>query len=227
MSGLRIISLGKDIVGQEYWKFPISNDLYISSSSSIDNNNENEMSEEITDKTNDIINNNEIIQWKKVTDLKNIQKLIDIISLSINNNSDNNSQQLIDLKEKIIINFLQQKQKELQNELLKKSQLLIENELKNSIDNKNESTILTSNSTSTAALISTNEDEITVRGSTRIALNNVDVPIALRLLKDKGQDVQLNHSILEESIFEDDEDLKDQDGIVSHLEYFTFTKRLV
>lgn len=209
MTGLHTIPLGGDSLGNLYWKFPCSEDLFISIYETVKGSLISHSSEPSYSIDEEFLLSKYQV-WKKVSDTLTIQKLVTIFSKVTASNKEKN------LKQNIINYVLLERQAE------DLHLNLTDHKLGNGSTFGNE---LTESDGTEGLKVPDGESVLT--SSENISKpfeNNVDlaVPVQLKLLLDKGQEILKLYEIPAESVFED---VGTHYFDSSYLQHFSFSKK--
>lgn len=220
MSGLHVNSIGTDDDGRVYWKFPVSNDLFVCSGypdikERIEFNDLVGLSSKVSDSDKNL-------SWKRISDDNLIKQIASVLGNS-------NNEQLLRTN---IINFILFERTALsvalqsnQNEENSDSHEDIdEEEVQNDEEEVDDQDGNIEESEQTNSRISARKKTPVPPAARSIDKSIDNTPVALKLLTDKGADILEYYSIPSEVVFEDI-DVTSGEENHSFSEYFTYGSR--
>lgn len=210
--GIDTKPLGYDSNNCEYWKFPISEDLFIYTNQVIDEEKIKFFQSlnkiyNLRKAENGVNSNIQMRNWKRISKIEDIKRIVEYLSDDIFTEKV--------LKSNIISNFLLDRVVEKVIEPIK--EVVSEEHVVNGEGNPTEVDNVDGQDN--------NGNTVSFRNKVNTPIDNT--PVALKLLPDKGQIIQTSYIIDLEASFEDDaaeaEYAGNAEAIISY-EYFTFSK---
>lgn len=212
-AGFNTIALGYDSSGRSYWKFPISDDLFVCLRKPVVKEKQEfgiKFGKNYASNDNGIATSQSV--WKRITDTHVIRGIVASLA----------NEESCDLLRQNIINCV-----------LTKRQLTIPKTSSNVPADSNDdsagndvSETESSRDDSKSDYEKPNSKSDARRESTRSSQSLETTPCALKLLKDKGFDILPSYEIAEEAVFEDVIAVfDDEDEGYTHREYFSYTRK--